>query len=160
MAKVKQMEEEVAGYRDKYLRLAAEFDNYKKRMSRQFESVVKGANDELILQIVPILDNFERALEAAKTSEDFNSFHQGVELIKKQLGDILQKAGVREIATVGQAFDPRVHEAVQTVADKTQPPHVVVQEVQKGYTVYDRVVRAAKVVVNQLAENREPKTEN
>jgi molecular chaperone GrpE len=144
-----QLEAELAGYKDKHLRLAAEFDNYRKRMSKQFESVVRSANDDLIQQIIPLLDNFERALEAAKTSDDFAPFHQGVEMVYRQLGEVLQKLGVQSIETVGREFDPHVHEAVQVVNDANKPAQVVVREVQKGYQLNDRVLRAAKVIVNQ-----------
>jgi molecular chaperone GrpE len=147
--KVKKLEEEAAQLKDKMLRLAAEFDNYKKRMSKQFETVVKTANDELVLQIITIFDNFERALAAAKTNDDFSSFHQGVELIYKQLEDVLKKQGLQVIETVGREFNPHVHEAVMQVEEKDQPSQTVVQEAQKGYLLYDRVLRAAKVVVNK-----------
>jgi molecular chaperone GrpE len=148
-AKVSELEAELAGYKDKYIRLAAEFDNYKKRMSRQFEIAVRSANDDLIQQIIPILDNFERAFEAAKASADLAPFHQGMEMIYRQFGEILQRLGVQVIATVGKEFNPHVHEAIQTMNETGQPAHTVLQEVQKGYTLNDRVLRAAKVIVNQ-----------
>jgi molecular chaperone GrpE len=147
--KTRKLEEETAQVKDKLLRLAAEFDNFKKRKAKEFETVIKMANDELVMEIITVLDNFERALAAAKTNDDFSSFHQGVELIYRQFEEILKKQGVRPIETVGQEFNPHVHEAVQQVDQADKPSHTVVQEMQKGYMLHDRMVRAAKVIVNK-----------
>lgn len=140
---------QLAETRDKYLRLAAEFDNYRKRTVRQFESVIRTANDELVLELIAVMDNFELALEAAKTSDGFSAFHQGVELIFKQLNELMAKRGLKTIEALGREFDPQVHEAVRQDEDPEQPSNTVMQEVQKGYRLGDRVIRPAKVVVNK-----------
>ena len=147
--KIEELENELKEFKDKYLRLAAEFDNYKKRMARQFETIVKTANDELILEIIDIFDNFERALNAAKSSEDFASFHKGIEMIFKQLKEILQKRGLQRIEALNTEFDPNFHEAISQIEVKDKPSNMVVEEIQAGYLLGDRVIRAAKVVVSK-----------
>ena len=111
--------------------------------------MIKTATDDLVLEIIDTFDNFERALEAAQTSEDFDSFHQGVEMIFKQLKETLRKRGLSRIEAKGRPFDPHFHEAVRQVEEKDQPSNTVVEEVQAGYLLDDRVIRATKVVVSK-----------
>lgn len=134
---------------DKYLRLAADFDNYKKRTVREFSDLIQSANEELILQLIPVLDNFERALDAAKSSDDFDSFHKGVEMIHQQLKDVLERQGVKEIEALGEPFDPHKHEAVMMVEKDKSPSEIVVEEMERGYMLNDRVLRPSKVAVNK-----------
>ncbi|MFQ6092123.1 MAG: nucleotide exchange factor GrpE [bacterium] len=141
----KQLEE----CQDKFLRLAADFDNFKKRTAREFSELMKSANEDLISQLIPVVDNFERALAAATSSADFDSFHKGVEMIYQQLKDMLQRQGVKEIEAVGLPFDPHRHEAVLVVEKKEHPPETVVEEVERGYMLNDRVLRPSKVAVNR-----------
>jgi molecular chaperone GrpE len=140
---------ELAEGQDKFLRLAAEFDNYKKRTAREFSGLIQNANEELIAQLIPVLDNFERALDAAQSSEDFDSFHKGVELIHQQLKDVLEKQGVKEIEALGEPFDPHKHEAVMMVEKEKTPSETVVEEVERGYMLNDKVLRPSKVAVNR-----------
>jgi molecular chaperone GrpE len=147
--KASRLETELAETQDQRLRLAAEFDNYQKRTARQFENIIKTANEELVLELISVIDTFELALAAAQSHEDYESFHQGVEMIFKQLMETLQKRGLKRIEALGQEFDPNFHEAIRQAEEKDQPSNTVVQEVQKGYMLGDRVIRAAKVVVNK-----------
>ena len=140
---------ELGELQDTYLRLAAEFDNYKKRTAREFSGLVQYANEELIVQLIPVLDNFERALDAAKSSDDFESFHKGVEMIHQQLKDVMEKQGVKEIVALGESFDPHKHEAVMMVEKEEAPPETVVEEVERGYMLNEKVVRPSKVAVNK-----------
>ena len=146
---LKKYKGELEEIQDKYLRLAAEFDNYKKRTAREFSGLIQNANEELILQLIPILDNFERALDAATSSEDFDSFHKGVEMIYQQLKDTLEKQGVKEIQALGEPFDPHKHEAVMMVEEDEVPSDTVVEEVERGYVLNDKVLRPSKVAVNK-----------
>lgn len=134
---------------DRFLRLVAEFDNFKKRTNRQFQELMRSANEDLILQLVEVVDNFERALEAAKTSDDFESFHQGVEMIYDHLQEVLKKQGVKEIEALGQKFNPNVHEALFQLEGGDLPEDMVVELVQKGYMLNDRLIRPAKVAVTK-----------
>ena len=134
---------------DRFLRLAAEFDNYKKRVARQFDDILKNANEKVILQVLEVADNFERALEAASNSADFESLHSGTELIYQHLLDVLEKEGVEPIRAVGEKFDPALHEAVMQIESDDYPEGIIAQEMTKGYKLKGRVIRFSKVVVSK-----------
>ena len=141
--------EEVLLYKDRLVRLAAEFDNYKKRTGREFTALVKNAGESLITELLPILDNIERALQAPQTSEETRSFAQGFEMIRQQFLEKLEKAGMKEIAAEGTPFDPTRHEAVMAVENEEHPAETVINVVEKGYTLNEKVLRAAKVIVTR-----------
>jgi len=141
--------EQMAEWEDKFLRLAADFDNLKKRSAREFGDLIKNANEELLSQLIPVVDNFERALEAATSSDDFSSFHKGVEMIYRQMRDLLERQGVKAIDALHEPFDPTFHEAVMVREEEDQPSETVVEEVEKGYLLYDRILRPSKVVVSK-----------
>lgn len=141
--------EEVMLYKDRLVRLAAEFDNYKKRTGREFTALVKNAGESLITELLPILDNIERALQAPQTSDETRSFAQGFEMIRQQFLEKLEKAGMKEIAAEGTPFDPTRHEAVMAVENEEHPADTVINVVEKGYTLNEKVLRAAKVIVTR-----------
>lgn len=141
--------EEVLLYKDRLVRLAAEFDNYKKRTGREFTALVKNAGESLITELLPILDNIERALQAPQTSGETRSFAQGFEMIRQQFLEKLEKAGMKEIAAEGTPFDPTRHEAVMAVENEEHPADTVINVVEKGYTLNEKVLRAAKVIVTR-----------
>ncbi len=141
--------EEALRYKDRLVRLAAEFDNYKKRTGREFTALVKNAGESLITELLPILDNIERALQAPQTSEETRSFAQGFEMIRQQFLEKLVKAGMKEITAEGQPFDPTLHEAVMAVDNEEHPADTVINVVEKGYTLNEKVLRAAKVIVTR-----------
>jgi len=143
---------------DRVLRLAAEFDNYKKRTAREYQQLVKTANENLILQLVDVLDNFERALESAKSAKDFDAFHQGIELIYQHLGELLAKEGLQPIEAIGQPFDPHQHEAILQVEDQEHPQEMVVNEIQRGYMLGDKLLRASRVVVSKAGGKKAAKS--
>lgn len=145
-----QAQEEARIYQDRWTRLAAEFDNYKKRTGREFGMLVKNANESLIALLLPTLDNIERALQAPQTTDETRSFAQGIEIIRQQLKDTLQKEGLQEIAVIGQAFDPTRHEAILVVENKDHPEETIVEQVEKGYMLNDKVLRPAKVIVTRV----------
>jgi molecular chaperone GrpE len=150
-------EEQVKVLKDRLLRLAAEFDNYKKRMAKEFGYLIKNANENLILQLLDTLDNFQRALNSApakggisnKTSNDYENFHKGIELIYNHLKEILTKEGLREIEALGKPFDPNFHEAVTQAESEKYDEGVIIDEIGKGYMLNDRLLRASKVVVSK-----------
>ncbi len=145
-------QEEKKQLEDRVLRLAAEFDNYKKRTAREFEQLVKTANENLILHLVEVLDNFERALDSAHNAKDFDAFHQGVELIYQHLRELLAKQGLKAIEALGQPFDPHHHEAVLQIEDQEHPQETVVTEIKRGYMLADKLLRPAQVVVSKASE--------
>jgi len=132
--------------RDIYLRKLAEFDNFRKRVEREREEHRLAGVEEMVRELLPVLDNFERALQHAE--DDSGAFLQGIEMIAKQLWDTLERRGVAEINPVGQPFDPEKHEAVQRVEDGQHPPGTVAWVMLKGYTMGDRLIRPAMVGVS------------
>jgi molecular chaperone GrpE len=131
---------------DRLLRTAAEFDNYRKRMDRERRDLSEYAAADIVSEILPILDNFERALQAP-SGVDEGSFRKGIELIHKQMLDLLRKRGVRPIDALGADFDPNVHEAVIHEASDTHREGEVMQELQRGYRLGERLLRPAMVKV-------------
>jgi len=134
---------------DKYLRLAAEFENYKRVAQREQRDQIKFGNEQLLNELLPVVDNMERAIKAAQENNAADSaLTQGVDLTLKQLSGTLAKFGVREIETTGQAFDPASHQAVSHVPSDTVQRDYVIEEYQKGYRLHDRILRAAMVSVS------------
>ncbi len=137
---------EVDHLRELYLRKLAEFDNFRKRIEREREELRRTAAEDLVRELVPVLDNFERALQHVD-GDDVLSVRQGVELISKQLWDILARQGMEVVDPTGQRFDPELHEAVQRVEGGGHQPGAVVSVLAKGYLFGGRLVRPALVSV-------------
>lgn len=135
---------EAMQWKDRYLRALADFENYRKRSDREKADYFRYALAGTMRELLPILDNFDRALEHA---EEGDEFHKGVLLIYKQLFDVLQKGGMRPIDEAGVAFDPNFHEAVVREEDPSVPNHTVLAILQKGYLLHDRLIRPAMVKV-------------
>lgn len=135
---------ENAELRNRYLRTLADFDNFRKRSEREKQDFFKYALGGFMKELLPVLDNFDRALEHA---EEGDEFHRGVLLIYKQLADVLQKAGLKPITESNVRFDPNIHEAVVREEDDSVPSHTVVAVLQKGYFLHDRLLRPALVKV-------------
>ena len=133
---------------DKLLRVAADFDNFKKRTAREFENLVRFANENLITKLTDTLDNFERALDHAKNSTDSGNFHQGVKLIYESLKGVLEKEGLKPIKTLGEEFDPNFHEAISQKESDEHPEGIIIDEISKGYLLNGRVIKAPKVIVS------------
>src|SRR5258708_23674492 len=131
---------------DRLLRLAADFENYKKRAAREREEYVTFANERLVKELLPVLDDLERALQAATEHEEAK-LEEGVELVHRSLASLLARNGVKEISTEGK-FDPHVHEALLSQPSDAEQGSVI-DVVQKGYTIGDRVVRPARVIVSE-----------
>jgi molecular chaperone GrpE len=133
-------------------RLAADFDNFRRRQTQEREDLLKYAGQNLILDILPVLDNFERAMSSSKDAKDIDSVISGIELIQKQLFEAMKKNGVEEIEALDNVFDPNYHEAVQQIVNDEKPDHTVINELQKGYTLNGRVIRPSMVIVSTTSE--------
>ena len=144
-AKAAELAAQTKELEDRYLRLVAEFDNFRKRTARDFQAVVKSANERLILELLELRDNFERALSNSAHNE---SFRQGVELIAGQLDVILKKEGVEELETAARPFDPSTSEAIAHL-ESERPEGEVLQVLTKGYSLAGRVLRPARVIVSK-----------
>jgi len=134
-------------HRDRYLRAAAEFDNARKRAAREREEYTRYANESLLRELLPVLDNFERALQSARNEPTAAAVTAGVELIQRELLRVLEKFGVTSFTSVGQPFDPERHEAIARVPAQEQPEGTVVDETARGYLLNGRVLRPAMVTV-------------
>jgi molecular chaperone GrpE len=132
---------------DSYLRLAADFDNYRKRVAREHLELVKRANERLLNELLPVLDDLERALEAAAKHEEAQ-LEEGVQLVHRSLANVLERHGLSEIEAEG-AFDPHVHEALLSQPGDGAEPGTVLQVLQKGYRLGDRVLRPTRVIVSE-----------
>ena len=141
-------EGELKALNDKYLRLAAEFDNYKRLAQRDQRDQIRFGNEHLLKELLPVVDNLERAIKAAKGAKSSEGLVQGVDLTLKQLQGVLGKFGVQSIPTMGQPFDPSGHQAVATVPSSQVPDQHVVEEFQRGYRLHDRILRPAMVTVS------------
>jgi molecular chaperone GrpE len=130
--------------KDRYMRTLADFENYRKRADREKTEFFKYALGEVLRDLIPVLDNFDRALEHAGEGDDF---HKGVALIYKQMWDVLKRHGLRPIEQSGVPFDPKIHEAVVREENPSVPSHTVVAILQKGYFLHDRLLRPAMVKV-------------
>jgi len=136
-------------YLDQLLRTKAEFMNYQKRMVKESESTSQFAVQSLILDFLPELDNFDRALKLADSSKDIDKFVEGIKLIEEQLFKVLGKYGVEPIETVGKPFDPNLHEAVMEEENNEMPHHTIIDEFQRGFLLKERVIRPSKVKVSK-----------
>jgi len=141
-------------HRDRYLRAAAEFDNARKRAARERDEYTRYANESLLRELLPVLDNFERALQSARNETAAAAVTAGVELIQRELLRVLEKFGVTSFTSVGQPFDPERHEAIARVPAQGQPEGTVVDETARGYLLNGRVLRPAMVTVASSPDSR------
>ncbi len=151
--RIAQLEAENTELKNQYLRKQADFENYRRRMTRDKEDAVSFANQQLLLDLTSVIDDFERAVKSADESRDYDAFHDGIVLIEKQLTSMLQrKWGLSRFDSEGEPFDPQKHEAVMTEPREDHEESVVLEDFQKGYMLHDRVLRSAKVKVSMPAE--------
>ena len=159
--KLKEEADKAKVYWDRILRLQADFENTRKRLEKEKQDFVKFANEGIILELLNILDDLERTLGLAQPNHQYlPAFLKGVEMILAHLYEMLKEYGVKPLEAEGKLFDPHYHEALMQVENKDVPEHTVVEELQKGYMLNDRVIRTAKVKVSKRTENREQRTEN
>ena len=142
------LKEELAQANDKYLRLYAEFDNFRRRTSKERVELLQSAGKEVIVSLLPVLDDFERAEKALATSTDVNAVKEGVALIQNKLNNILAQKGLKPMQSIGNAFDADLHEAITNIPAPTdEMKGKVIDEMEKGYYLNDNVIRFAKVIV-------------
>ncbi|HIS54769.1 TPA: nucleotide exchange factor GrpE [Candidatus Galligastranaerophilus gallistercoris] len=158
-SKEDELKAEIEDINNKYLRLAADFDNYRKRQMQERENLIKYGAEDTLKKIIPVLDTFERAKKSIEKLEDINTVKESYEVCIKQLGDVLDKIGLKKIEAKGTEFDPNIHEAVMQTPSKDYPPHTIIDELQTGYMLHDRVLRPVMVNVatEAEAENTEEK---
>ena len=143
------LEKEVALHKDNALRHLAELENFKRRKQQEVESIRKYAIEEFVTQFLPIIDGLDLAFQHSNTDASFEDFLKGFELVQKQLVDVLKKMGVVPIEALGQTFNPDFHQAMSQEKVEDQPSQTVIKEMQKGYLLYDKVIRPSLVVVSE-----------
>lgn len=154
--KILTLEAEISSLKDQYLRKLADYENFRKRMFREKDDAVQYANTQLLTDLVGIVDNFDRAVQSSETSKDFQSLHDGVDMIRKSLLGLLEsKYGLARFDSLGAVFDPNLHEAVMSDQGECDEP-VVVEEFVRGYKLRDRVLRSAKVKVRMPSQTVAP----
>jgi len=137
---------------DRLLRSQAEFDNYRKRAQREMDEERKFSPLPIVRDLLPVLDNLRRATDAARSANEPSNLVQGIDLVLQQIEQVLARYGVTPIPAVGQPFDPHLHEALTQMPSAEHPPLTVLQELERGYKLHDRVVRPGKVIVSQAAQ--------
>ncbi|WP_027090241.1 nucleotide exchange factor GrpE [Thomasclavelia saccharogumia] len=146
---LKALEEEVNTWKTDYYKVFADMENLKKRLQNEHANAMKFMMQSFIEQLLPVVDNFERSLAVENPSDEIKNFLKGYEMIYNQLMQVLQSQGVEVIKTEGQEFDPNFHQAVMTVKDDNFKSNMIVEELQKGYMLKDRVIRASLVKVSE-----------
>ena len=142
------LQQENAALNDKYIRLFAEFDNYKRRTQKERVELLQTAGKDVIVSLLSVLDDFDRANKAMETATDINSIREGVNLVHSKLKNLLTQKGLKEIESINNAFDTDFHEAITKIpAPAEEMKGKVIDELEKGYTLNDKVIRFAKVVV-------------
>lgn len=148
--KIKQLQKEYDEIKDKYLRLSAEFDNYRKRTLNEKMDLIKNASEKILIEILPVLDDFERAIQASEKIKEIEAIKNGERLIYCKLKDLIKKQGVTEIEAVGKELDTDYHEALTKIpASDEKMKGKIVDVVEKGYVLNDKVLRFAKVVIGE-----------
>ena len=157
-AEVEALRAELQERQDRLIRLQADFENFRRRTLKEREEAYQYGHQNLVKDLLPTVDNLERAIEHARKSgrEDLDGLLQGIDLVQRELMGVLAKHGVTEIEALGETFDPSVHEALAQVEDPTVPANTVVQVFQKGYRLRDRLLRPAQVVVSRAGAGSAP----
>ena len=146
-AKIKSLE-------DRILYLQADFENFKKMKIKERQDTLKFGNETLIKELLPVLDNLELALKHSESTEDYKGIHDGVKLILNEFMKALEKSGVKPVEAVGQKFDPNFHEALFQEENEEMEPDTVVSELQRGYLLNDRLIRASRVGVSKKPDTQ------
>ncbi|MFA6542131.1 MAG: nucleotide exchange factor GrpE [Bacteroidota bacterium] len=153
-----ELEKQSAVLKDQVLRKAAEFENYKRRTENETLSLAKYAGESIITQLLPILDDLSRSLKSGKEKFESDPFYKGVELIYNKFVKQLEGQGLKPLETVGKEFNVDYHDALMQVPRADVPPHTIIEEVESGYMLFDKVIRHAKVIVSTSAAQEEVKS--
>lgn len=154
----KEKDTQAKDYKDKYMRALAELENYRKRMEKEMEEHRRFAKVDFFVQIIPVLENIDRAISGVGETDAKDGFFQGMEIICRQFKDTLRSMGLKEFSALGENFDPSRHEAVGTADVGDKPENTIIEEVTKGYMVGDKVVKPARVIV--ACQKKEGGSEN
>ena len=146
-ARIAELEASLGQITDQLLRKAAEFENYKKRTESEYVERARFAKEEILLELLPVVDDFERSLKQGKDRKGSEVFYRGVELIYQKLIGILEAQGLKHYEVLGKTFDAYYHDALMQMPRPNVPPDTVIEEIEKGYMLYDKVLRHAKVIV-------------
>lgn len=149
------LENQILQFKDQYLRKAAEFENYKKRTDAEISNVYRYANENLIFELLPVLDDFNRIMKTWDKNHDQEAFRKGIEIVYDKFKNILGKQGLKEMDAVGQPFDVNLHEALMQSETAEFEPNTVAGVVEEGYYLKDKVLRHARVIVSKLPENED-----
>ena len=149
---------EAQRFKDQWMRSAADFDNFRKRSRKELEDTRKAGREELLKDLLPVFDNLERAMTSAERATEVKPVSEGLKLVLRQFTDTLARSGITKVPTVGQPFDPSMHEAIQQVETDEVAPGTVMAEVQPGYLQGERLVRAAMVVVAKPSAGASPES--
>ena len=144
---ISKLKDEIDKINNQYIRLAADFDNYRKRQMQERESLLKYGAEETLKKMIEALDNIDRARTSVENIDDVNTVKDSYEMVFKQIFDVLNKLGLESIETIGKEFDPNFHEAVMQTPTSEQPENTIIAELQKGYKLGDKVLRPALVNV-------------
>jgi molecular chaperone GrpE len=147
LAEIRKLKLEKEQLQDQLLRKVAEFDNYKKRTERDFFDRVQNANEKLITELLPVIDDMERALDHVEKSQEINSLFEGTELILKKMKDLLEKQGIEVLPAAGEDFDPEKHDALMQTEKENVESGTIIEEHLKGYTLNGKVIRHSQVIV-------------
>jgi molecular chaperone GrpE len=142
------LRQQVEAGKDRYLRLMAEFDNYKRRSGKEYERLVSAANEKLILEMVDVRENFERALKSGGAGGEFAPFYEGMKLIFAKYDEVLTRNGLTPFAAAGEPFDPMIHDALMKAPNAQIPADCVAEVFERGYRLNDKVIKHARVVVS------------
>jgi len=151
--KISELENQIQFFKDQFLRKAADFENYKKRTETEISNVYRYANENLIFELLPVLDDFNRIMKSWDENHDLESFKKGIEIVYDKFKSILQKQGLKEIDAISKPFDVNLHEALMQTQTDQFAPNTVTEVVENGYYLKDKVLRHAKVVVSNLPED-------
>ena len=160
LRKIQELQKESEKNYDLYLRSQAEMENVKKRNRKEKEDYLKFANENLIKEMLPVLDNIEKALSHSENENTVHALKEGIHMTLKGLKDSLSKSGLEEVKALGEPFDPCFHEAVSEMDDPKAKPGIVITELQKGYVLNSRLIRPAMVVVNRQKASRKADQDN
>lgn len=149
---IEEKDQEIAELKDKYLRSLADSENARKRIRQQSEESVRIQREALLRELLPIIDDLERAVDAASGGGNGKSIVEGVEMVLRSIHDLLRSQGVTQVSAIGQRFDPMRHEAVDQIESSTEEPNTIVREFNRGYLIGERVLRPARVTVAKVAE--------
>lgn len=148
--KLRDAETELSKQQDLRLRLQADFDNFRKRKNKEMSDSIRFANQDLLLQLIPVLDNFDRTLDAIEKTDNLSAVKDGIAVVDKSMKKTFKKIGMEPINSIGKALNPEFHEVITTVpVEEKKKKGVVIDEIEKGYKLKDRVIRVAKVVIGE-----------